>query len=472
MKKLSIIMLVLVLAMSSVFAGATREKSDVGSAGAAGDGQHYVFRIAATDEAWRPNAIIEAARRLNAQLAAEGSKDTVEVEWELVDDFKNSFPLWIQEKNLPEMIAHKQSIIYKYAQAGYIVDAGYVVNDATYTEKVPKNLRDFGLMDGKYYGIVCDTEARFVIVYKPALLALGWTEDQIAAWRQSAIEGKVTTADLQKLAKQAVDKGITQYGITTRPNNGADWAFFYCTWSGGKTPQNEKGQNIVSRQAVIDALTFYRTNVQMGITPYNMLTDFNWDMLEGDIWPNGKSFCWYGIVAAKGDCMNASGISAEYFDENFISLPTPVHKLGDTPCCGSSPYLWALTTASQKDAKTAEYCRRILDNVLDLDLQLIISLDHAHIAITTESANSEAYRADKWMQAVNDFVPFMFKYQVSPLKEGLQDMYADSKEYFNAVQEAMLKANDPTARSVEAIADDFIKQAIFNMGEGNYVIVD
>mgnify|MGYP000869660397 CR=1 FL=1 len=472
MKRLDIILLVLVLAMTGVFAGGASEKSNASNAAAATDGKHYVFKIAATDEAWRPNAVIEAAKRLNAQLASEGSKDTVEVEWELVDDFKNSFPLWIQEKNLPEIIAHKQTIIYKYAQAGYIVDSGYIVNDEVYTQKVPANLRDFGLMDGKYYGIICDTEARFVVVYKPALLALGWTEEQIATWRQSAIEGKVTTADLQNLAKQVVDAGITQYGITTRPNSGADWTYFYATWNGGKIPQNEKGQNVVSRKAVIDALTFYRKNVQMGITPYNMLTDFNWDMLEGDIWPNGKSFAWYGIVATKSDCMNASGVSAEYFDDNFISIPTPVHKLGDTPFCGSSPYLWALTTASQKDAKTSEYIRRILDNVLDLDIQLDLSLNHAHMAITDECAQSEEYRADNWMTAANDLVPFMGKYQVSPLREGLQDMYADTKEYFNAVQEAMLKANDPTARSVEAIADDFIKQVTFAMGSGNYILVD
>ena len=436
------------------------------------DGQHYVLRIGATDEAWRPEALIEATNRLNEQLAAEGCKDTVELEWEVVDDFKNAFPLWIQENDLPEIIAHKQTIIYKYAQSGHIVDAGYVVNDEAYSSKVPQNLRDFGLMDGVYYGIICDTETRFVTVYKPALIELGWTEDEIAAWRQDVIDGKFTAKDLQNLAKQIVDAGICEYGITHRPNSGSDWAFTFVTWNGGVVPQNEHGQNVISRQALIDCLTFFRTNVQMGLTPYNLLTDYNWDMLEGDIWPNGKSFCWYGNVATKSDCMSSGGVTSEYFDENYISIPNPVNKLGDVPACGCSPYMWALTSASQENEKVAEYCRRILDNVLDSDLQLKISLEHSHIAITDESAASDAYVADKWMSATTDLVPYFFRYTPSPLKDGLQDMYADTSEFFEAVQEAEVTANDANARSIEEIVDDFIAKVIFNMGEGNYVIVD
>ncbi len=435
-------------------------------------GQHYVLRIAATDESWRPKVLIEAANRLNEQLAAEGSLDTVELQWETVRDYKNSFPLWIKEDNLPEIVAAKQSIIYKYAQSGHIVDASYVANDEVYSSKIPQNIRDLGLMEGTYYGVICDTEARFVIIYKPALLELGWTEEDIAQLREEAFAGQFTTKELQALAKQVVDAGICEYGITHRPNSGADWAFTYAAFNGGTLPQNEAGQNVISRQAVINCLTYFRENVQMGLTPYNLLTDYNWNTLEGKIWPNGESFCWYGIVGTKADCMSKSGVSSEYWDENYISIPNPVWEEGDPILCGSSPYLWGLTTSSQATEKTAEYCRRILDNALDLDLQLVMSLQTAHIAITTECAESEEYKADGWMTAANDMAPYMQKYAVSPLKDGLQDMFADSNEFFSAIQEAEVKALDPDARSVEEIADELIEKVCFNMGEGNYVLVD
>lgn len=436
------------------------------------NGNHYVLRIAASNEAWRPLALIEAANRLNAQLAAEGSNDTVELEWETVNDFKNAFPLWIVEDSLPEIIAHKQSIIYKYAKSGHIVDAGYVVNDEVYTDKVPATIREFGRMNGTIYGIPCDTETRVITVYKPALTQLGWTEEQIQAWRADILAGKVTLDELQTLAKQVVDAGLCEYGFMHRPNSGVDWAFFFITFNGGILPQNEAGQNVVSRRALTDCLSFLRENVQMGITPYNLLTDYNWNMLEGNIYPKGKAFCWYGNVATKFDCMHKSNVTGEYFDENYITAPLPVNTAGDPVVCGSSPYLWALTSASQKDEKIAEYCRRIFDNVLDLDLQLEISLNRAHIAITTETAESEVYQADKWMTAANDYVPLMIKYQVSPLRDDLQDMYTDSDEFFHAVQEAEVKALQEGARPIEEIVEDFLAEVTFKMGEGNYVIVD
>ena len=37
---------------------------------------------------------------------------------------------------------------------------------------------------------------------------------------------------------------------------------------------------------------------------------------------------------------------------------------------------------------------------------------------------------------------------------------------------AELQANDPNADSIEKIADDAIAKITFNIGEGNYVLVD
>lgn len=431
-------------------------------------GKHYSFRIGCSNEAWRAENIIAAAEMLNKQLASEGSKDTVSVEYEVVDDFSKTFDLWIKEDNLPEFVARTSGDVYKYSKAGVIVDCSYVVNDEVYSEKVPQQFRDLGIMNGSYYGVVLDTEVRFVIVYKPALQKLGWTEEQIEAWKQEARAGKITTKDLQELAKKVVDAGICEYGITHRPNHGVDWEYTFLSWNGGKIPFNDKGQVEISHKAVTEFLAFWRENVQLGITPYNHLTDFNWDILEGDVWPNGKSFCWYGQVAAKSDIMSAGGVTSEYVDENYFTIPNPVTRLGDTPVGGSNPYYYALTTASQKDEKTAEYCRRILDNVLDTELQLNTSVRHAHIPITPDVLETDEYKNDRWM---ND-TDYMTKYIVKlPPDENLMK-YVDSQELYDALQQAEVEANDPNAKPVEEIAREAIQKIIFNIGEGNYIIVD
>lgn len=432
------------------------------------EGKHYALRIGCSEESHRAENLISATEMLNEQLKAEGSKDTVSLEYILVDDFESTMTLWMQENNLPEFIAQTSGIISDFSRAGAFADADYVVNGEVYSEKVEQNLRDMGLVDGTYYGIILDTECRFVIVYQPALEQLGWTQEQIEQWKADARVGKVTTKDLQDVAKQVVDAGICEYGITHRPNKGADWRYTFITWNHGEVPVNEQGQVVISRQNIIDYLTYWRENVQLGVTPYNHLTDFNWDILEGDVWPNGKSFCWYGQISTKSDMMSAGGVSSEHVDENYFTIPLPVSRAGDTPVSGSNPYFYALTTASQADAKTAEYCKRILENVLDPQLQLNTSLYKTHLAITQETIDTPEYQADAWMLDAAYLNDYMFSL---PNNEYLS-MYGNSQEMYDAIQQAELEANDPKAATVEQITDELIAKITFNMGEGNYVLVD
>ena len=96
---------------------------------AADEGQHFVFRIGCSSEAYRAENLIAAAEMLNEQLAAEGSKDTVEVVYDVVDDFASTLTLWMRENNLPEFIAQTKGTIAEFYRAGALVDASYVVND-------------------------------------------------------------------------------------------------------------------------------------------------------------------------------------------------------------------------------------------------------------------------------------------------------------------------------------------------------
>lgn len=324
------------------------------------------------------------------------------------------------------------------------------------------------LKNGAYYAVMQDLDARFVIVYKPALVQLGWSEEQIEQWKNDARAGKITTKDLQDVAKQVVDAGICEYGITHRPNKGADWRFTFITWNHGEIPINEQGQIVISRQNIIEYLTYWRENVQMGLAPYNHLTDYNWDMLEGDMWPNGKSFCWYGHVDAKASMMEQTNLTSEEADANYFSIPNPVTREGDTPVSGVNPQSYGLTTSSQVNEKMSEYCRRLMDLVLDLDIQLQVSLYTSHIAITTECSSSEEYQADGWMSDLTYLTDYMF----SLPQNSYLSMYGNSQEMFDAIQQAEMEATKEGGASIEEITDSLIAKMTFNMGEGNYVLVD
>jgi inositol-phosphate transport system substrate-binding protein len=307
------------------------------------------------------------------------------------------------------------------------------------------------------------------MIYKPALVELGWTEEQITAWVNDMRAGKLTLDDFQDVAKQVVDAGICEYGLTHRPNKGADWRYFFISFAGGEVPINEEGQITVSTKHVANYLSFFRENVQLGITPYNSLTDFNWDMLEGDIWPNGKTFGLMANISVKGDCMKASGVTSEYWDENFLSIPIPVSEVGETPACGANPHAWMLTTSSQSSEKMSEYCRRLLDCVLAPEYQVVLSVESGHVAITKSVLEHPTYAADRWLSDIEWATPYLFTTNSTNPSLGL---YGHSQELYDALQEAELDALVDGARSIEEIAEECVAKMTFNMDDGTYVVID
>ena len=66
-------------------------------------GQVYNIRVAG-GSAYRCETLVAAAELLNQQLAAEGIKDTVTVEWIEADSMNDSIVIWAQENNLPEIL--------------------------------------------------------------------------------------------------------------------------------------------------------------------------------------------------------------------------------------------------------------------------------------------------------------------------------------------------------------------------------
>ena len=482
MKKILAMLLALIMVMSLVACGSetaepttaataqtntnTETNTNTDTNTESEEGQVYNIRVAG-GSAYRCETLVAAAEALNAQLAEEGSKDTVTVEWIEADSMDDSLVIWAQEGNMPEILQNSASI--KYYEAGYTVNAAYVVEDEAHTADLLPGVADMTkYAEGEYVGVPLDTEFRGFMIYKPALVELGWTDAEITAWVNDMRAGKLTLDDFQDVAKQVVDAGICEYGLTHRPNKGADWRYVFVSFAGGEVPLNEDNVVTVSHKHVENYLGFFRECVELGITPYNGLTDFNWDMLEGDIWPNGKTFAWVSNISTKGDCMKASGVTSEYWDETFVSIPIPVTEVGESPACGANPHAWMLTTSSQSSEKMAEYCRRLLDTVLLPEFQVALSVESGHVAITKSVLEHPTYAADKWLSDIEWATPYLFTTNTT---NSSLSLYGHSQELYDALQEAELEALDPS-RTIEEIAADCIAKMTFNMDEGTFIIVD
>lgn len=431
------------------------------------EGKVYNIRVAVGKQ-YCGEGVAKAGEVLNKQLEAEGSKDVVNVEFIVVESLIDSFTVWSRENNLPELGVDSITSLRDIVDAGYTIDNAFVVNDEAYSE-MDQAIRDQGQNyydHEKYDAVTFDTEFRMVMIYKPALQQLGWTEEQIEQWKQDARAGKITTADLQDVAKQIVDAGICEFGITHRPEKCADNRYFFITWTHGIVPTNEEGQVIIRKSEIRDYLTYWRTNVQLGLTPYNFMTDYNADMLYNDILPQGKAFAYYGHVEIKSRMMKGAGVTSEYVDENYFSIPAPVSRAGDQPVCGSNPRGITMTTAVENDPQLKEYCRRLMDCLLDDEVQLDLSLRSGHVAILPKTMETEEYKADKWMYDTDYVSDCIFSL---PAIKSLTK-YGHSQELYDAYQEAELKALDPNARSIDEIVDEVVELMTFNMDEGSYIV--
>lgn len=479
MKKLLALCLIAVMAVS-MFAGcapaAVEEPAPAPEAEAEApeveEGKEYHIRVS-INSAYRGQTFVDAGEILNEQLKAEGSKDTVSVEWIEVKENDDSLPIFHAEGNMPEMICNAKAGLFRMYDAGYLVDASDVVNDEVYAEHTTQAMRDLLLSpDGTYYpGIIYESDSYGVMIYKPALAQLGWTEDQINQWKTDAREGKVTVDDLIAVAEQIVEKDICEYGIMHRDSNSVNNYFGYVTWNDGVVPVTEDNKAVIDKNSIFDWLTFYRTIVQKGLTPYNLTTDFSREMLDGDILPNGEAFAYYCHIDTKSRMMTNADVTSDYVDENYFMIPNPVNKLGDKPAVGANPWGIGLTYSSQEDPKMAEYCKRLCDIIISTpEIQLDVSVRSGHIPVSKAVTEMDEYKADKWMSDLDYIDKYVFSF---PVNKNINSYYSDSANMWAAIQEAMIDANKPDARDIKTIVDETVEKITFEMLEDpGYVIVD
>lgn len=479
MKKLLALCLIAVMAVS-MFAGcapaAVEEPAPAPEAEAEApeveEGKEYHIRISC-NSGYRGQTFLDAGEILNEQLKAEGSKDTVSVEFIEVEENTQSLPIFHSEGNMPEMVLSSKSDLFSMYKSGFLVPADYIVNDEAYTTHCTEQMRNLlQSYDKSYYvGAVYETEARMMMIYKPALIQLGWSEEQIEAWKKDAREGKVTTDDLMDIAQQVVDNGICEYGILHREKSCSDNTRNIVTFYHGEIPTDEQNRAIINKNHLYDWAAYAQEIVKRGLTPYNLTTDFTSDQLYSDVLPSGKCFAYYGHIEIKSRMMTNAGVSSEYVDENYFSIPNPVTQLGDTPAVGSNPWGIGVTYSSQVDEKMKEYCRRLADVIISTpEIQLDISVRNGHIPVSKAVTEMEEYKADKWMSDLDYVDKYIFAF---PENANVTDHLGDSKFWWAVIQEAELTALDPNPRDIKTMVDEAVELIAFDMLEDpGYVIVD
>jgi len=165
-----------------------------------------------------------AAKYLNQILTAAGSNVRVEVEAEFSElkwgPFADKFYLDFAAGKAPDIVTMRET--GELAAEGFIVPMDEHVKefwDLNYFDFYA-NLWGGATYEGKIWGIPHDIAPAGVWYRKDVLRELGYTDDEIATLLPN--DGNTTLETLARLAKEAVDAGLVEYGILHRPKKGSN----------------------------------------------------------------------------------------------------------------------------------------------------------------------------------------------------------------------------------------------------------
>ena len=306
-------------------------------------------------DATRCQNLIAAAGDLESELAAEGAPVTKiepSCQYTHVEDWSaylRRFRLAFEAGQAPSIFTCGHEMIGELAAAGLIVPLDEYYEkywDEYELGDIYPALIDACRYQGRIYGFPQDTEARPVFFRKDVLRELGWSEEEIDALPQRVLNGEFTLDDMIAVAKEAVERGLVEWGIYHRPSPGGYFHMITMAY-GGILQDPETGKLVLDRAATLRNLEFHARLVQEGVTPAAM-TQTSWRsihkaVVEGDVlfWFGG-TWHWaeWQRVAYHGEL---GTLPEEYEWENIGFMLVPAPEPGGKPVTQSHPFVYVIT---------------------------------------------------------------------------------------------------------------------------------
>lgn len=371
----------------------------------------------------RVNNFSDAADSLNDELEAEGSDTRVSVEAIIKPmgdgEFDQHLIFAAQSGNASDIYATG------YTKVGWLAEAGYIqpledIRDAPVFDDLLEGYWDPVTYDGRIWGVIQDTEARGVLFNKAVLRELGWSEDDIEGLPDRMENGDFLIEDLTNLAREAVEAGITEYGLAHSSGGGAanaDLGLLYAS-HGAEYYDDEAGTFILDRDAMGATFEWLRGLVEEGLMPAEVTDTPKIDLLAdlmnsrslfmtAGIWDEAK-FRNRGIHDEFGDA------DEEWVLENIGIGLMPAADSTIEPVTFSNPWVYVVST----HAEDPELVQRLLTHVSAPELQAKHGVESAHIPFTLAGQQEPAIQENAWLNQVSyliNYSRFMPKDPDSPI---------------------------------------------------------
>lgn len=262
-----------------------------------------------------------AADYLNRFLEASGAQVRVKCEVEFselkFEPFAEKFYLDFRAGKAPDIVTLRETA--DLAAGGYIVpitDHVQAFWNFNYYD-FHTSLWEGARWQGEIWGVPHDISPVGIWYRKDVLRALGYTDAQIAALLPE--DGNTTLEVVARLAKEAVDAGLVEYGILHRPSSGPGLYAVLLAF-GAECYDPETGTLVLDQPSLLRFLQWHQDMVRQKVIPP---APPPWATIHGTF-VEGKAFStWASHVGTPSEWMAQYGLSEKTLEEDLGFLPFP-----------------------------------------------------------------------------------------------------------------------------------------------------
>lgn len=286
-----------------------------------------------------------AGERLNQVLAMLGLGARVEVDVEFSElkwgPFTEKFFTDFEAGNAPDIVTLRETA--RLAEGGFIIPLDDYVRefwDLHYFAFYP-NLWEGARWKGSIWGVPHDISPTGVWFRKDVLRRLGYSDAEIDSMLPST--GQTTIDVIARLAKEAVDAGLVEFGILHRPSPGPG---LYATMLafGADAYNPETGRLVFDKPALLEFFKWHRRMVEEGVIPPEPPS---WSTIHSTF-VEGKTFStWASHVGTPAEWMEKYGLTEETLRRDLGFMPFPPVVEGASPVSVHDFPLYFITSQSK-----------------------------------------------------------------------------------------------------------------------------
>lgn len=286
-----------------------------------------------------------AGERLNQMLEMLGLKARVEVDARFSElkwgPFTEKFFTDFEAGNAPDIVTLRETA--RLAEGGFIIPLDNMIKEfwGSHYYAFYSNLWEGAKWKGKIWGVPHDISPTGIWYRKDVLRKLGYSDEEISSMLPET--GETTIDIIAKLAKEAVDAGLVEFGILHRPSPGPGlYATLLAFGAEAYNPETDK--LVLNKPALLKFFQWHAEMVKQGVIPPEPPS---WSTIHSTF-VEGKTFStWASHVGTPAEWIKKYGLKEETLKNDLGFLPFPPATEGVSPVSVHDFPLYFITTQSK-----------------------------------------------------------------------------------------------------------------------------